>query len=239
MIDFFTYPATASAYALLIVFVVALLISHAALLPLLGYNEIRWQYIDYVWLPLALLGLIGAVQLNRSEVASYYVSVWNVRATDSLARMQHMAESYSRTESHLCQKGLRSDFSPPPDIFDAIERDHTSTCDWFKLLRSKLPKSLKDVPPGFEFGSLPVPPNLRSPAASGPAEAIDNLRNELTRYTEAETQTKVHQTEMEPPFLLRLAKYFGPFIIAIALALRITKVTGEIRIKNRKVAHEG
>jgi len=234
MIDFSTYPAAASASALLIVFFVALLTSHAALLPLLGYNEIRWQYIDYVWLPLALLGLIGAVQLNRSEVASYYVSVWNMRATDSLANMHNMAERYSRTGSYLCQKGVRTEFSPPSDVFDTIERDHASTCDWFKLLGSKLPLVVKDVPPDFGLGSLPAPPILSSSAASGPAEAINNFRNEITRYTEAEAQIKAHQVEMESPLLLRFVKYFGPFIVAVALALRITKVTGEIRIKKKK-----
>ncbi len=239
MPDFFTYPATASAIALLIVFGLALAISHAVLLPLLGYNEIRWQYIDYVWLPLALLGLIGAVQQNRSEVASYYASVWSDRATRSLMSLHSKAESYSRSESYLCKKGERSNFSPPPDIFDAIERDHASTCEWFKSLRSKLPKALSDVPSGFGFASLPAPPNLTSPAASGPAEAIGYLRAEIDRYTEAERQIKAHQAEAKQPLYLSVIRYLGPFVIAFALALRITKVTGEIRIKKRKAAREG
>jgi hypothetical protein len=162
MPDFFSYPVTANPLALTAVFAAALALSHLVLLPLLGNSEVRWQYIDYVWLPLAFIGLVGAVQINRSEVASNYVSVWRARAQDLLARSHSTVARYGRDESYLCRKGERSPFSPPPDIFDAIERDHASTCEWFRALGPQFPRDLAEVPQGFSFGSLPPPPTNRS-----------------------------------------------------------------------------
>lgn len=239
MTDFTTYPETTSILAFLLVFAPALLICHKLLLPRLGHNEIAWQRIDYVWIGLAIFGLIGTVQNNRSEMASNFVSVWNERATNSLLHAHSIAESYSKPDSHLCTKGERSKSSPPPDIFDAIERDYANACDWFRSLRSILPTSLNDIPSDFAFSSLPTPPQLYSPAASAPAEAINDLRNTISQLLEAETQIKAHQGEIAHPDLFRAAHFFGPFVLAIALAIRLTKVTAEIRIKRRKIAQEG
>lgn len=234
MIDFFSYPATASIYALFSVFAVTLIVSHLVLLPLLGFNEVRWQYIDYVWLPLTILGLAGAVQMNRAEVASNYVTVLNSQAMDALIRLHDMTDRHAETESYLCRKGIRTDYSPPPAIYDAIERDYARTCNWFKILKLNLPKTLKEVPPDFGLNSFPSPPNLSSVSGSGPKEDIEYFRKGVDQVVDAIERIKVHQIEMKPPFFLIMIKYIGPFVIAIALALRITKVSGEIRIKKKK-----
>lgn len=235
MPDFFSYPITTSPLALVIVFLVALVLSHLILLPLLGDREVRWQYIDYVWLPLAFIGLVGTTQMNRSEMASTYLSVWQSRAENLLALSRSTVANYGRDDSYVCSKGKRSLYSPPAEIFDAIERDHASTCEWFRSVKPLLPHTIAEVPQGYSFSYLPPPPKLTSPAAKGPAEAIEHLKALIKQYLEASSHIAMHSAEKETPIFLIVARYLGPFVLAIALAIRITKVTGEIRIKRKKV----
>lgn len=228
------YPITANPSALLIVFTVALCVAHAILLPTLGQDEVKWQYIDYVWLPLALIGLLAAVHHTRLEIASANEALARNRETSAWSQVHYWAENYSREESYLCRKGVRSQYSPPPDVFDAIDRDHNSTCDWFRSIKASLPKLSTDVPPDFSGDSLTPPPPQSGHSGRGPLEAVENFRHALQQFSQERTAVATLRREASPPQLLKILQYVGPFVLAIALAIRITKVTGEVRIKLRK-----
>ena len=47
MLDY-QFPITANPVALMLVFALALGVAHVVLLPALGLDEVRWQYIDYL-----------------------------------------------------------------------------------------------------------------------------------------------------------------------------------------------
>lgn len=233
MLDYH-YPITANPSALLVVFVVALCVAHAVLLPTLGEDEVKWQYIDYVWLPLALIGLLAAVQHTRLEIASTYEALARTREASAWRQVHYWAENYSRESSYLCRKGVRSQYSPPPDVFEAIDRDHNSTCDWFRSVKALLPKLPTEVPSNYSDSTLPPPPSQSGHSGRGPLEAVETFRHALVQFSQERATVATQRLEASSAQFFKALRYVGPFVLAIALAIRITKVTGEIRIKRRK-----
>lgn len=236
MVDFTSYPMAVDIGFLCLVFAIALAISHAVLLPWLGHDEVRWQYIDYLWLPLVLIGLTASVQQNRAEVSSNFEEIWRQRADSQLRMLRNDLIRYGRDSSYLCAPATRGPLSPPPEIFDAIEKDDSETCRWTAAVLGWVPKDLNSVTDDFSIASLPPVPQLSGHSGTGPSDAIANVKNGVARVIEARERIKNHQTERRASEVMGLLKFLGPFVLAVALALRITKVSGEIRIKKAKQA---
>jgi hypothetical protein len=119
----FSYPLTVSPFGLLLVFVAALALSHAVLMPLMGFNELRWHLLDYVWLPMVMLGVLAAAQQNRVELSVAFRGAWERQLRGSLVEANRVLEYHTSDRTYLCQKSTRSDYSPPTYIFDQIERE--------------------------------------------------------------------------------------------------------------------
>lgn len=235
----FSYPLTANPLALVLVFAGALALSHAVLLPLLAFNELRWHALDYLWLPMVLLGVLGGAQQNRVEISNAFRGAWEYQLRGSLAEANRLLKYHTSDQTYLCQKATRSEYSPPPQIFEQIERDGIETCKWFKELQQFVPQSPESVPKGFSLKEMPRPPSLSGHSGSGPEDAIENMQSSLKEVVEALAEIQTHTAEKESPFMIRLAKYYGPLLVCFALAIRITKVTGEARIKRRKLVNAG
>ena len=177
---------------------------------------------------------MAAVYHNKQEVAATYDALARDRTDYSWSQVRSWAETYSRDESYLCRKGVRSAYSPPPEVFDAIDRDYISTCKWFRSIKSQLPEHSHQVQPTFSVESLPALPVLSVHSGSGPSEAIGNFRRAVEDFSRHHVVGSSLQQEANPPEVLKVLQFVGPFVVAIALAIRITKVTGEVRIKRQK-----
>lgn len=232
--DLTTYPLAVSPVVLLVVFLASLAMAHVVLLRLFALDEVRWQLIDYVWLSLALLGLLGAVAQNRQQVAGNFEIVARMRAESYLSSARRLSDRHSRAESALCRHPTRTQTSPPAEVFDARVADDQRTCEWFRATLSVLPKTVDEVPAAFGPGSLPSRParSVHSPDAED--YLITLTRDDVANLVENMQLLSMHHSVKSPSEWQQYLTYIGPFLLAFALAIRITKVTGEVRIKRAK-----
>jgi len=151
------------------------------------------------------------------------------RAASAFSRVRSLVQLSSSSPGAVCRTFVRSEFSPPGGAFDAVQRDYDGACEWFKAiakaLPSELPAPLKPINPS----SLPSRPEA---SAAGLADMIGGFFTQLGYYNkQAETLDdllrKTRRTGVEDSLI-----YLGPFLLALALALRISKVTGEIRLES-------
>lgn len=127
------------------------------------------------------------------------------------------------TSIAICRSSVRSEFSPPQVEFDRIQKELDAQCTWFVQALQKLEKSPLSKRQILSFEDLGgSPPN-------SPIEWPTNIRNTIDRYNDAimkfdHLSDNVRRTTLEWVLLIS-----GPFLLVIALALRIAKVSAELR----------
>lgn len=215
-------PFTTSLGWVLIVFLSALVTFHFLFVWPRNLTKVGWKIVDYFWIAAALLGVIGSVGVARQAVAQ------NLLATAS-ARLETFAsgvESAVRfgTSGAICRRFVRTEFSPPPGELDRIQREFDNQCAWFKDALEKLKTS-----PLMKREILTLENLGNPPPKGGDAWALTSLRESLDRYNNAVANFKRLSEDTRRTELESLLTVVGPFLLAIALALRITKVSGEIR----------
>ena len=181
-----------------------------------------WKVIDYVWLGTALLGVIGSVGVGRQAIAQNLLTTAHA-LVESFASEIESALRFG-TSGAICRRFVLSEFSPPQAEFDRIQREFDAQCAWFtqaieKLKTSPFPKR--------------QPLKLEDLGGSPPEGADDwtstHIRATVNRYNAAVAQFErlsedTRRTDLELTLIV-----VGPFLLVVALALRIAKVTGEIR----------
>ena len=225
MVDDLVLPAITSTLWILATFLIALAAFHLLLVRWMPLDKLAWKKVDYVWLPLALLGVIGGVGSVRQEIASGMASTAESRLQFAAREIEDRL-AFGRGPA-ICRTFVRSEYSPPPEEFDRIQRAFDEECKWFRAASERLqgtPFSKQEILRLEDFGT---------PPSGGDKWAASSLQDALRRYNETVTKAKElsdakRRSEIE--FLLAIV---GPFLLAIALALRITKVTGEIKLETR------
>ncbi len=204
-------------------FALALVIFQLVLVRWIPLSKVAWKKVDYVWLSLAMLGIIGGVGAARQQIAINFISLAESRITFAEEQIKERLE-FGRGPA-ICRTFVRSEFSPPPEEFNRIQREYDEQCNWFRTVSEKLQDTTfvkREILRLEDFGILP---------SGGDEWATSNLKDAAQWYNNAlkaykELSKARHRSNLE--FTLTVV---GPFLLAIALALRITKVTGEIRLE--------
>ena len=68
--ELFRLPPLPNIWVVLLVLVAALVIFHVLFLKLFRLPEVWWKKVDYIWLSMTVLGLIGATSQARQVVAT-------------------------------------------------------------------------------------------------------------------------------------------------------------------------
>jgi hypothetical protein len=208
------------------VFVGALLVFHLILVWPRNLTRRSWKIVDYVWLGTGLLGVIGSAGVGRQAVAE-----------GLLATARTLIESFAAdVESDLrfgmsdavCRRFTRTEASPPESEFQRIQREFDAQCAWFRhaaasLKTSPFPK--RETVQFYYLGGFPP--------EGGLDWASKRLVETLGRYNAAVAQHErlsrdARRTDLELTLIV-----VGPFLLVIALALRIAKVSGEMRYEPR------
>lgn len=203
------------------VFVTSLAVFHILFLLLFPLSSIGWKKIDYIWLTMSLLGLIGAVGAGRAFIAKNMLEYSKSRIEASFHFMELRAEF--GTSNAICRKFIQNDYSPPQEEMRRIQKEYDNQCAWFKKVRSKLLTydltKLELIEPIAYFGEPPRGGNEW--AKNSFFESVNNFNSTVRAIAKLRSSTELTDFELT-------LKFLGPFLIAAALALRITKVTGEI-----------
>src|SRR5262249_35604179 len=127
--DFFI-PAGAQLSLVLGVFVFLLVAFDLIFVRWLKLGKIAWKLVDYVWLGFAALGLIGSVAQVRTLAASAERGLYEDRAAFAFNIAKSLADADAARPGAICRTFVRSEYSPPPDEFERIQREYDVACQW-------------------------------------------------------------------------------------------------------------
>ena len=213
------------------VFGTATVAFHVIFIRLLPLTSIQWKRVDYAWLSLALLGVIAGVANNRSVVATNLVAIAESRTRASLEWAYRRAEF--GTSIAICRKFNFTEFSPPREQFERMQREFDAQCGWFTKLVSALG-------PLEQRKTVPLDPiALAGPRPDGgDQDSTKSFFESVSAYNASLDDLKLLQAARSSDLMEQLIQLLGPALLALALALRITKVTGEIQLEQAKSARE-
>jgi len=230
--DLFRIPSFLSGTSLAVTFLSTLLIFHWLLVfcwPInkLGWTPLSkrgWKIVDYIWLVVGSIALTGTVFQARQVLAMGMLPTLESFVSISVDEAKYYS-SPKFYEWLLCRSFVRSAFSPPEQEFKRVQEEFDNACAWAKQITERL----KDVDRWaiIDTSSLPKPPPATDPSIHfAEREMYDAFQthNLIARKRQA-LQDALQRSEWEK-FLVVMS----PLLAVIALALRITKVTGEIRL---------
>jgi len=221
-VDDLVLPKLTSTLWILGVLVMALVAFHLSLLRWFPLDKLAWKKVDYVWLSLALLGVIGSVISARQEVARALISTAQSQLEAS-ARLVEDRLAFGRG-SAVCRVLVRSELSPPAETFSRVQREYDELCSWFRTASERLKET------AFRERGILRLEDLGAPPPSGADQwAASSLEDAIPEYNKAVTRLRKPSDAAQRSDIELFLAVVAPFLFAVALALRITKVTGEIR----------
>ena len=222
LVEFSTTPKY-----IFLAFIFFLLLLHLVLIKVGKFSDIFWKKVDYVWLAAAVLGLYASsTQLNHALAKSYIENGEALRTVSSYNGLHRFLNG----ELWVCTPSQLTAYSPPN--FDAIVRERIALCKQARDVARRLPKALPDDYPSLEsMGYVRIGEHAKYDQEFG--RVIETwagmYRDQRSRYMTLVAASKPTSTELT-------VNLFGPVVLAFALALRITKVSGEIKNAKAKLA---
>ena len=210
----------ATPWHVLTFFVVLLLVMHLALVRYSTHSDVFWKKLDYVWLAAATLGIVASsAQLNRTVAQSYLERGEAARSVATYELLRRFLDG----PFWVCAPRIRTEFSPPD--FDAIVQEQQELCQAAKELAMLMPATLPPNIPSLEtMGYKPIGKTAKYERefVRMLEQSAENYRIQRTQYHEVVAASKQQGWEL-------MLALLSPLLLAFALALRITKVGGEIK----------
>jgi hypothetical protein len=206
------YQSLPSVWTYLTIFLVSLGIFHLWLVYLRPLSELAWRKIDYLWLVLSIPTIVSAAGQFRSIVASDDLARNSDRLQHTISLQITNAESIRNT---LCQ----SDNHPDP-----------KGCAWY----DESIASMKDAgQSAIKWKDLKFPRTdlLRADFKQEADIKIDILKSIVE---EASVRSQLESIVARRDDASNLPLVASLYLLPVALGLRLTKVTGEVRIARRK-----
>jgi hypothetical protein len=216
-------PATASITTMLWVFAAMLLVLHALLIRWLRLGKLGWKIVDYIWLGFALVGLITAVAQVRTTSATVLSTLVRQRATAAFEIAKSSLEGYAAHPGPICRTFVRTENSPPPNEVESVQREYDSTCHWLNAFARSLPSPPPPVP--MQEINVPDAPKVTNEVLQ---QTVRGLASEFETFNAEVGAFKAMEARSQHSELEEILGYLGPLLIVLALALRATKVTGEL-----------
>jgi hypothetical protein len=218
----FTYPILISPVAMFVIFAICLLAFHLVLVKLWPLGKRGWKKVDYIWLAVAGLGILGTAGAMRRQIATSFAKTAEIRARSSYDFARYQMTSLAGPA--VCLTFTKSDFSPRN--LDEIQVEYNRVCEFGRGVLNKVPSEMPKESGFPDFGKWPeVKDGILKEIFSEIEQAID-------RYRVARNNLEALRKDAEYSSLDDNLLFLSPFLFAVALALRITKVTGELRAES-------
>ncbi len=223
MNDFLTNTIISNPGYFFLLFLGFLLICHLFILAVRP-GKIGLIIIDYIWLSIAAIGLMTLVSDVRVSIAKNWVKIEESSAKGRLELLQSRFGSPENT--YLCME-ITSLGDPGEDFYD-YKREYDLRCEWLKGVYGVLTVLEVDSLPKMGIEDFPIP-TFSDPELIGSVHDLNRMLEEyeLYRSSSISTRDKLSKNGVEETFF-----YFSPFLLAFALALRISKVTSELISSN-------
>lgn len=217
-------------------FVVALLVFHVSLIwwPW-RLTKTGWRVVDYIWLLVGGLGLIVSVGQARQAIAGAAVASAIDRLDTKYGLARKLVRQYAQDEGLLCRAVDENEWTSLTEV-RRQQAAFAAGCGWAKRLAEHMPEQTPQTP---------ISPSLLQPPATGDYRFVDDLVRSMVRQVEffnedAAALVSVRRA-VERHWTELAMVVAGPLLLALALALRMTKVTGEwmIDVRAARLAREG
>lgn len=207
-------------------FAASLVVLHVVLIRVLKFDKLNWKQVDYVWVSLAMIGIFANVEQLRSTTARNHANIATSRAEASFGLVRESVRF--GTSGGVCRTFVRSEFSPPEPEMAKIQREFDAQCEWFKKLSLAFDQlSPKAVEP-IDISKLQSPP-----PPGGEPMAYRHLNESIAEFNRQVIELNELRERTRASWLYEFLQVIGPSLLAIAVALRLTKVTGEILLERK------
>jgi hypothetical protein len=219
----FITDITSNFWALLGVFAFFLIALDLILVRWLKLGKTAWKRVDYIWLAVAALGLISASSEARRLLATNLLE--NQKA--------FTAANYDFLRQHvqfgtgpaICRQFVRTQYSP--DNLEDAQKEFDLACGFYRSLLASIPDNVSE-----KFQPVELPTNLKKPNVKEKMllEDFDRLDKIFGEYNQSRRELEeLIASQNRSGFEMSVA-ILGPLLLAFALALRMTKVTGELKL---------
>lgn len=218
-------PPAAKIEVVLTVFAFLLIAFHLICVWPRNLSKKSWKKVDYIWLAFATVGLLGASSVVRNYIVRQELSYSEERIELLYKTFRSVLELNARDNGYVCRVFVKTKFSPSEPEFSEINNEFQRACDWLKKKNasfdSKVPNAASEpsawvtIDPAVENVSL--------------QEVMNGLSDQYSYYNDAVKTHRQLLSEMKPTEIEIWFSLIGPWLLAFALALRIAKVSGELR----------
>ena len=206
------------------VFILSLVVFDVVLVRVFKLKNRTWKRVDYIWLAVGALGLIGAVEGPRRSITTNLAALAESRLTGALSMLNSTAQFGSSAAT--CRKFIKTDASQPEPEFSKIQAEYDQVCAWFRQAQPRIPADSHAISGAIPISAIGLPPEITDP---GLKWQIDRLRADLLSVNQSIATLGTLQATQNRSLMEELVHFLGPMLLAIAIALRITKVTGELK----------
>jgi len=225
--DFFL-PASAKLGSVIGAFAFFLVVFDLVLVRWLKLGKVAWKRVDYVWLGFAAFGLIGSVAQVRISSASAQLGLFEQRATTAFNDAKSLVDFYATKPGVICRTFVRSEHSAPPDQFQRMQHEYDVACQWITQFAKAIPSRPPNPITRIDQSILPPRPEVTDSALKGKFRGLDR---QFGFFNQRVDELEIVRARAGATATEQTIVYLWPFLLAFALALRITKVTGEIRFE--------
>jgi len=212
------YPWPAQPLLMILVFAAAVIVFHVVLIYVVKLDKIGWKRADYFWLGATVLSLWGLASDLRHQVAAGDLPAQVARRDTAYQAI--LDQVGVMASPSLCAHFIRSGYSPRD--LDEIEKQNDALCSFAGALVRSLPKSTPDsLPHSLVAGR----PRLTAPSLLTWYYELNFAIQLFEAADQRYRETREASTRTDAEWLLIL---ISPVLLALGLALRITKVTGEV-----------
>ncbi len=200
-----------------------IVVFHVAFVAILPLSAVAWKRVDYIWLAFASLSLIAAVsQDRRIEARNAYE-----QSLPSLEfNRDNIIYSAKSDRHYYCELTFHKGPASPPTFDEFIAQQHLA-CAWYKKVVSVLETEARKPSPDFRPSLISRDPRITDSGIGRDINDLFPLLEEEAMLTKQRDAWRAMGQDTEFDWaIIRLS----PLLLAFALALRITKVTGELRL---------
>lgn len=212
-----------------LLFVIFLVFFHVWLVFLKPIGNIGWKVVDYIWLGVAVLGLIGqSAQVRQHWYASTNELLhYKIEATrEELKRSADFSIGPA-----ICRTFIRTESSP--SNLDQIQSEYNFACTEFTEITKQVRLADKSHYGGFLnlLDTSKFRSKLTNPILIDTLENLVKAHQEFMNACAEERHAKYNMQSTSAEFALIV---LSPYLFMFALALRIAKVSGEIRLAKKQ-----
>lgn len=211
-------------YCAFLTLVVLTGVFHVFLVYPKNLSKKNWKIVDYVWISLTAIGLVGSINTVKIKLADGKANI----ATHRTSVQHKFILSYLLKEgSHIvCDREFIWKESSPSN-FNEIVKDFERCCDWSKEVY-KIVASIDTI--SYTWIDVEKIPDLKTESNQWFKQTIiDGINHYNSLVTE-----KIENEKVVDNYSNSIYSFLLPLFLIIGLALRLTKVTGELLHEKNK-----